>query len=166
MSRDIVLDTNIAADFLAVFFENKVNSGGAFAAKYRLSVDLVRRVNKILDEYRHGEGVFASGIVVVSSFAFVEIARQFNEISSGRFSLEQFKAFIESPPEWFLIESLNPQLFLLFKEVPEKVTEGNLPIEWADAIHVVTAISRGNNSLLSTTDRRIQLIEGLRNRLI
>lgn len=168
MNSDIVLDTNIVADFLAVYFENNVNGHGSFEMRYNLTTSFVNKVNDIINEFRNGEMVFSKGLVVASSFAFVEIARQFEKISKKRFSLEQFRAFIESPPDWFLIETLNVEMFLFFKELPERVVDKDakhLSIEWADAIHVVTMLIRGNEALLFTTDNRIRLIESLKDRL-
>jgi len=169
MDGDIVLDTNITADFLAVYFQNNVSTNGVFDARYNLNVNIVKRINEILSEFRFGEGIFEKGIVVASSFAFVEIARQFEEIADNRFSLEQFRAFIDSPPDWFLIETVSVDLFHLFNDVPEKVVfdqNNHVPIEWADAIHIVTTLSRGNQSVLCTTDGRILRIPSLKERFI
>jgi predicted nucleic acid-binding protein len=166
---DIVLDTNIVADFLAIYFERSVSIDGLFYPKYRINQQLCERINLVINEYRYGPGVFSKGLIVASSFSFVEIARKFDVVVYNRFSIEQFKAFIDSAPEWFLIEPVTPDLFLLFNEVPERVDvgEGVLEsIEWSDAIHVVTALSRGGSSLLCTTDHRIKKIPSIVNRIL
>lgn len=165
--KDIVLDSNILSDFISIFYENNVNTHGSFEERYRVNRVLANRINLILKTFRENE-TFEDGVVVVSSFAFVEIARKFEIISNNRFSIEQFKAFIASPPEWFVIASLSDELFPLFNNIPISVLfeSESRPIEWTDAIHAATALSRGANCLLATTDSRIMKIQELANRFI
>lgn len=154
--RDIVIDTDILADFLIQYF-TYFEEGSLFSETKRLSEPLIRKLNGIVKLHRYSTGTH---FVIASSFAFVEIARQFVRISANQFSLEQFRRFINEPPEWFLITSLSSDLLIQLAEVPSHVTmpSGQVePIEWADAIHIATAISR-DNWYFATTDSRIRNI--------
>ena len=154
--RDIVIDTDILVNLLIQYFTN-FKKNGHFSETKGLSELLIRNLNKIVKLHQYSTGTH---FVITSSFAFVEIARQFVRISADHFSLEQFRRFINEPPEWFLITSLSPDLLIELAEVPSYVTmpDGKLePIEWADAIHIATAISR-DNWYFATTDSRIRNI--------
>ena len=56
-------------------------------------------------------------IVIASSFAFIEIGRKFDIISDGKYTIEKFRAFIESPPEWFQIASVDESLFIYYSQL-------------------------------------------------
>ena len=163
----MVLDTNYLADFLAIFYENNVSTGNLFSSKYRVGVELCKKINKIITCYS-SYATLEEGLIVASSFAFVELARQFDLIVNKRFSLEQFKAFIDQPPTWFLIDSLNCNLIDSFYNVPAYIDyNGNLEsMEWTDAIHVAVAESREPLAFIACSDHKIQSIESLNNRII
>lgn len=164
---DIILDTNVLSDFIASFYNCDVRNNGNFEAHNSLTAGLANRINGILNNYRSYEAL-DKGVIVASSFAFVEIARQFEKISNGRFSRVQFKAFIDSPPAWFVIESMNNELFPFLQELPSSVVMPggtSVPIEWADAIHVATALARNNTCLIAVTDKRIANIPSINNRI-
>jgi predicted nucleic acid-binding protein len=115
---------------------------------------VVKEIRGIIKAYDY----MRSHLVVASTFAFLEIARKFVEVSGNRFTIEQFSGFIDQPPEWFWVAPLDESLFLELLRIPPYVTMpgGQLKnIEWADAIHLATALSR-ENCLLATTDSRLK----------
>jgi predicted nucleic acid-binding protein len=170
---DIVLDTNILADLLAQYYKDNAQKGSYFEDEGRLNKDLVRALNRILrwhlqTHFENDDDSFP-GLVVASSLAFVEIARQFDEVANGRFTIEQFAAFIDQPPEWFLISPVDSALFPHLCDLPREIVlpDGNIkPVEWADAIHIATAISRGETCLLAVTDSTIKKVDPIRDRVI
>ena len=92
--------------------------------------------------------------------AFVELARKWDDIIAGRFLPYQLAAFIHAPPDWFSIEPLDEDLIPLFGQVPPEVLmpDGSVqPIEWPDAVHVATALSREEGRLVTSDRRLLQL---------
>lgn len=165
---DIVLDTNLLADFIASYYLFEIQSYGKFEKYNSISVELASNLNSILINYRNNN-TLQDGIVVASTFGFIEIARKFEIISNQRFGVEKFKAFIDTPPHWFTIVPLSNDLFNRLIELPQSVVMPDdkiLPIEWADAIHVATALDRDENCKIAATDGRIINIPLISNRLI
>jgi len=164
---DIVLDTNVLADFIASYYKFEINVSGSFEEYKTISRFFAEKLNLINSNYKN-YGVLQDGVIIASTFAFVEIARQFEKIANKRFSIIQFRAFIESPPDWFIIYSLNEELFAYLNLLPSYVVMpgGNsLTLEWADTIHVATALSRDEICLLATTDGRLVNIVDIQKRL-
>lgn len=164
---DIVIDTNVLSDFLAIYFENSISTGEMFTPKYRISKDLSSKINSIVLDHNN-DGISKFGKIVASNFAFIELARKFDECSSGRYTIDQFRAFIVSPPEWFVLETVSVDLFNELKKLPSFIEyKGDkLTIEWADAIHCATALIRGENSLFATSDSRLNIIPIFKERLV
>ena len=166
---DIVLDTNILADMLAQYFEENFRERGYFTSKGQINEDLVSRINHILRWHVEDNDTPYPGLVIASTFAFLEIARQFDRIVNQRFTLVQFAAFIDQPPEWFLVSAVDQSLFLHLSNLPRDISLPNgdrRPIEWADAIHIATALSRDEPCLLATSDNSIRAVELLVDRII
>jgi predicted nucleic acid-binding protein len=166
--QDIVLDTNILSEFLAQYFQQR-QKGGHFTYHHFETTDVlnhrvVKEIRGIIKAYDY----MRSHLVVASTFAFLEIARKFVEVSGNRFTIEQFSGFLDQPPEWFWVAPLDESLFLELLRIPHYVTmpEGQLKnIEWADAIHLATALSR-ENCLLATTDSRLKQLTGFQSHII
>lgn len=166
---DIILDTNILADLLAQYYKDNVHERGYFKVKGRLHKNLVREINRILKWHMVGYSSSYPGLVVASSFAFVEIARKFDEISARHFTVEQFAAFIDQTPEWFVIAAVDSALFPFLSSLPREISLPNgdiKPIEWADAIHIATAVSRDEPWLLASSDTSIREVKLLKNKII
>jgi hypothetical protein len=107
--------------------------------------------------------------VVASCLGFVETVRKWTTLSKGRFQPWQMKAFPQAPPEWFSVAPVDEDLIESFLDVLSFVIMPNdqeLPVEWTDAVHVVTVFSRSNQALFRTRDRRLRQIEQLANRVI
>lgn len=169
MMADIVLDTNILVDVLAQYYEESFRERSYFKTTKWLSRDLVRRLNRILDWHLGNDDSPYPGLIVASSFAFVEIARQFEAIATGRFTVAQFAAFINQPPEWFFIAAVDSTLLPYLCGLPREISllSGDVkPIEWTDAIHIATALSRDEPRLLAVTDARIREVELLQGMII
>jgi hypothetical protein len=165
---DIILDSNVLADFLAQFFNEAERGQRNFRSRDRITDKCVFHINKIIASYNIS-GDLSSGLVIASSLAFVEIVRKWEVIVKKRFNIIQFAAFIEQPPEWFFIASIDEDLidYILMTPTDIALPNGEIkPIEWTDAVHVSTVISRGNSCLIATTDQRIEQINILKNRII
>jgi hypothetical protein len=160
MSKDVVLDTHILVDFLSQYFKYKIYIAGNFKNEGFINKQLSKKLNSIVDTYRNEE-TFNNGIVVTSIFSFVEIARQFSKISDQKFSIYQFKSFLENKPEWMDISALENNLFLNFFSVPKVVVVGDqiTPIEWPDAVHCSTYLMR-ESAFFATEDKKIKAISG------
>lgn len=170
---DIVLDSNVLADFLMQYFGTARYGQASFIAQDSISKELSRRVNQIVRWHRwdlYDENVLQyPGLIVASALAFVEISRQWATIVKNRFTIEQFAGFIEQPPEWFVIEPIDESLVEVFSYLPVEVlmASGKIkPLEWTDAIHAATALRRGEECLLATTDRRLERIASLQDRIL
>lgn len=165
---DIVLDSNILADVIAQYYEAGFERFNAVSFITKAQATFL---NRILNRYKY-DGVpddeISFGLVIASTLGFVEIARKFDVIVSGRFTVSQFRAFIVQPPEWFLVASIDETLLPYLVDLPaEVITARNavLPLEWADAIHVATTLSR-DKCVLATSDRTIQQIATFQEYLI
>jgi predicted nucleic acid-binding protein len=162
---DIVLDSNILSDFLAQYYDPLIaNRGeGKFCPERTITKDLAYRLNHIIKKSH----IEINDLVVSSTFAFIEIARKWDDIVQSRFSVDQMYAFISQPPDWFDIAPVDEDLLPFYLDVPTFVFVDNRsePIDWTDAIHVATAYSRGEKALLATTDHRLKCIGGIGSRL-
>jgi predicted nucleic acid-binding protein len=153
--NDILLDTNLLADFLAVYFSPKFHSTGKFVPYGNLTKERVKAINHII---RSNVDEIEGGLIVASSFAFVELARQFDLISQQRFDVIQLRAFIEQHPSWFLISALDESLLEHLINLPTsvRIPDGTTRnVELPDALHVATALSR-DNCVIAATDQVIK----------
>lgn len=96
------------------------------------------------------------GLLVVSVVAFVELARQFDKILGNHISLDQFAAFVDSPPGYFTIEPLSFDVLKELIHLPTIcwINGEKKGIEAMDNIHVATARMR-EHCRLAATDSRI-----------
>jgi predicted nucleic acid-binding protein len=153
---DLILDTGALADLLSQYFQSPDRNIPQFYQSRFLSSDAVRMINRIVQ----GNSRY---IVAASTLGFVELVRKWDEIVRQRFSPVQIAAFIDSPPDWFSIEPMDERIVLLLGQVPPNVRVGTelKPLEWTDAVHVATALSR-DSSILVTTDQRMSRIPHIR----
>lgn len=102
------------------------------------------------------ESMGDSGMILTSVFAFIEIMNKFNEIFKDTnimpYSLSNF---IKQPPAWITIENLTEDVSLHLCDVPLSTPNGE-SISGDDAIHIATALSRGEELSFCTTDSRLQ----------
>lgn len=156
--RDVVLDTNVLSEFLAQFFGIADRGRQPFQARNAFSEACVRRVNQIVQRYTETE--ILEHVVAASSLAFVEVVRQWDELMAGRIEPHQLAAFLEQPPDWFSVEPVDADLVEVFCDVPPTVwtlENQEFPVEWPDAVHAATALSR-ESCWFATSDKRLQLI--------
>jgi len=139
---DIVLDSDYLAEFFIQYFDPDIaNHGrGQFHASEVFSKDLARRLNDIVTTASEG----ISKLVIASTFALIEIARKWDVMVANRFSVQQLHAFVYQYPEWFSLAPVDEDLMPFFVDVPSNVVVDSrfVPIEWTDAIHLATVISR------------------------
>lgn len=159
--EDIVIDTNILGEFLQQYFQNKIHSDGVFVEGKFLNNKIVVKLNSILHTYRANNS-FDKGLVIVSSFAFIELSRKFLAITEGKVTVDQLRAFISEPPIWFVISEIDEGLVTEFVKVPKYISidEKMANLEWADAIHCATYYSR-DSAKMATSDAIIKLIKSI-----
>lgn len=165
--RDLVLDTNVLADFLTQYFGPAERGQSPFEAGGWLSSSAVRLLNQMRRRYRADEPV--KNLVIASSLAFVELVRQWDDIVQDRFQPYQLAAFLVQPPDWFSVAPVDEDLIEFFCDVPADVStpEGIVKsIEWTDAVHIATVFSRDDECLFATTDQRLQHVARLSRRLL
>lgn len=154
---DVVLDTGALADALAQFFQSPDQSPPRFAQSHYISHKVARLLNYVI----RSDGRF---VVVASALAFVELAHQWQPIIAERISPVQLAAFLNDPPAWFTVAPVDQDLVPSFLDVPPVVTMpwGKVePVEWTDAVHAATALSR-DNAVLVSSDRRLERLPGVR----
>ncbi len=151
---DIVLDSDHLVELLEQYYDEKrADRGyGRFGSEGLFSNRLTSRLNNII---RNSEGLHLS-FVIASTFTFVEISRQWEEMVGNKFTEEQFYVFVKEAPTWFNIAPVDDQLAPFFLNIPNDNSKSE-PIEWTDAIHMATVLSRGEDAsaaTLATSDRK------------
>lgn len=144
---ECIVDTHILGDILCQFNAAKPNQ------TLQESRFITRNIAKVLNQCVESEGY--SGVVVSSTFAFIEILNKFEEISESRFGIERIIAILNQPPDWFIIEPFSLETNRKLILVPKTNLAGE-SIELADAIHVATALQRGPSSFLATHDQTLR----------
>lgn len=166
-----MLDTDVLGDFLWQYFSVAERGASQFVTSPFLSKDMVCRINKIVRSWDHQADCDGPpvGVIVVSSLAFVELGRKWESIGGGRFTCVQVKVLLEQPPDWLVVSSIDWDLIPFFCQVSSAVSflDGSVKnIEWTDAVHVATTLSRGEESLLMTSDRRLHQLPELNGRIL
>ncbi len=166
---NIVLDTGPLADFLGQFYGPADRGREPFRRGFSLTEEAARAINAIARAYIQDEPVHS--LVFASTLAFAEIVRKWEKLAGGRFLPHQLRAFIASPPGWFVVDPVDESLVEFFLNVPATVRIGRdlKNIEWADAIHVATALSHDTQRmkcLLAVEDNRIKVIPELAGRCL
>jgi predicted nucleic acid-binding protein len=155
---DLILDTNVLGEFFEQFFDSsKANRGfGEFVSGRFLSNAAASEINRVVRSFRR-RGDITGGIIVISSFGFVELFRKWDQISGGLLDLQKLRGVLEQPPDWLSIAPLDETLIPSFFEVPTHVflASGFKAVDWTDAVHVATALSRGDGHRIATTDEVI-----------
>lgn len=153
---DILLDTNVFAEFLAQFFDpaSADRGYGVFRPQGFMSSTVATVLNRLkADHLRFGD--IRSGIVVVSAFGVIELSRKWRQIVGTKLTIIQLHSFILQPPEWVSIAPVDDTLIPFFMSLPTHIvtTQGHFKaLEWTDAIHVATAVSRGEGIFIGATD--------------
>jgi predicted nucleic acid-binding protein len=160
--HDIVLDTNVLADFLAQYFEDRSRRRPVFHERGFISRELARSMNKIVEQWSDPLIDQYPGHLVASTLAFVELSRKWETIVQERFDVIQMAAFIEQAPVWFVIEPIDETLVSILCEVPAyvRMAQGERrSIEWTDAVHMATVLIRGEGARLAASDREMRQVD-------
>lgn len=110
-----------------------------------LKRDMLRVVNRIISDENEEKGY-----IIASTFAFVELINKLDVIFSGDISLERMMAILNQPPSWLIIEDIKNETALNYCDVPNSIDGENISSD--DAIHVATALQRGDDIFILTTD--------------
>lgn len=155
---DICMDTNVLADFLLQYFSSATRAWFNVSESKHINRDLCYKINSLLNSHHRVEntGIPPFGVLVASAVAFVELARQFDRIFAGQITVEQFAAFLDSPPDFFTIEPLGFEALRELVALPSHCWLGSEErgIEAMDNVHVATARIR-QSCHLAATDQRI-----------
>lgn len=148
MIKYCYVDTCVLADILKQYdalYPNQPYKCSEFI-RSRMLLEINRAVQSMGD----------SGMLLTSTFAFIELMNKFNEIFKGSkikpFSLSNF---IKQPPAWITIEDMTEEISQHLCDVPLSTPNGE-SISGDDAIHIATALSRGEQLVFCTTDNRLQ----------
>ncbi len=151
MNRYCYVDTCILSDMLIQY--NPLYPSQPLTVSRFLRPRMLSEINKAIKSL--GE----NGMIITSSFAFIELINKFNEIFSGsNVHPHLISSFINQPPLWITIEDINEKISWYICEVPQE-TPNMEPISGDDAIHIATAISRGEPIIFCTTDTRINQLK-------
>ncbi|MEP7317094.1 MAG: hypothetical protein ABI921_00075 [Panacibacter sp.] len=140
---ECTIDTHILAEILIKYSALKPNS--LFDENELLTSKILNKINTCIDSNGF------EGVVIASTFAFIEIINQFQKVSKGMFNVSKLIGLLNQPPDWFIIEPYTKETAFYLISVP-KYNLNHESVELADAIHVATAIQRGPNTFLATHD--------------
>lgn len=158
---DLVCDTSVLCDIIIQYFSDDFNREYPdFKEQGFVNKNTAKILNEISREFE------STRYIIASAFAFVELSRKFNRIFLNHITIDQFRSFIEQPPDWFLIADVDEKLFEYLLDTPAFVTiNANIQnIEWADAIHIATALSR-DHWIFSSSDYRIKALDIMYNKI-
>lgn len=110
-----------------------------------LKKNMLKVVNRIITDTNEERGY-----IITSTFAFVELINKLDIIFSKTITTDRLMAIISQPPSWLIIEEIKNETALNFCDVPNYI-EGE-SVSSDDAIHVATAMQRGDKILFLTTD--------------
>ena len=145
-NMEYVLDVNILKEVLRQYDSKYPNKKLTLVNGFDRNT--IQSINRVIEN----EGY--NGRIVASSFAFIEILNKISEISAGQYTLDKIRAFINQPPEWFIIEPIDIETCCHYFSIP-KFTSQNKGIELADAIHLATAYQRGDKAIFVSTDHKL-----------
>jgi hypothetical protein len=135
--------------------ESRANYGyGRFQPVGLFSVEVARRLNNVVQTSRSS----GFSLIIASTFTIVEISRKWEEMVGTKFTEAQLYAFLQEPPTWFNLAPIDEQLTSFFNYVPNYNSKME-SIEWTDAIHIATVLSRGDDpsvATLATTDGKLK----------
>lgn len=145
----LLVDTCVLSDIMRQYNPCSPNAG--FVEGVFLKKNMLRMINSVVEDV---EGT--NGYIVVSTFAFLELINKFSEIFKEEIakkvmSLDRIIATIQQPPSWLIIEETNLETAKEFCKVPNAIGSGE-HISADDAVHVATALQRGDEITLLTTD--------------
>lgn len=147
MNKYCYVDTCILSDILIQY--NPLQPLQPLAISKFLKPHMLREINRAI--MSSGD----EGMIITSSFAFIELVNKFNDIFQGtNIRPHSLANFIKQPPLWITIEDVGNDTSWNLCAV-QQYTPAMEPISGDDAIHIATAISRGEPITFCTTDAKI-----------
>lgn len=139
------LDTCVFAELLKQYQFSSPNS--IFFEHGFLTTDMLKRINPLVSSM--GD----DGLIVTSSFTFVELANKFEEIFGDcGFQLHSLRNFILQIPEWLIIDEIDFNISQNLIELP--LSNPNYKkISGDDAIHLAVAMTRKDPLYFCSSDK-------------
>ena len=137
------VDTCVLSDIILQYDPRNPHntlSEGKFLKKGMLKI-----VNRIVEDTED-----FSGYIIASTFAFVELINKRDEIFEGKITTERLMAIMSQPPSWFIVEEINEETATNYCDIPNFIHGESISLD--DAIHVATALQRGDDIFFLTTD--------------
>lgn len=146
--RYCYVDTCVISDMLKQY--NALHPYNAFSTSTYLKQHMLVEINRAVET--KGE----EGMIITSAFTFVELINKFFDIfNDSKVQVHSIRNFLKQPPSWITIEDINTATSLCLTDIPQKTPSG-APISGDDAIHIATAISRGETISFCTTDSKLK----------
>lgn len=151
MNRYCYIDTCILSDILIQY--NPLYPSQPFTTSKFLKPNMLNEINKAI------ESLGDNSMLITSSFAFIELINKFDKIfGNTHIKSHTIGNFIEQPPLWITIEDVSITTSWYLCEVPQSTPKGE-PISGDDAIHIATAMSRGEPITFCTTDTKMNQLK-------
>ena len=151
MNRYCYVDTCILSDILIQY--NPSQPSHPLTTSKFLKPHMLREINRAI--MSSGD----KGMIITSSFAFIELVNKFHDIFNGtNIRPHTIANFIKQPPLWITIEDVGSETSWNLCAV-QQYTPKMEPISGDDAIHIATAISRGEPITFCTTDTKITQLD-------
>lgn len=150
----LLVDTCVLADIMKQY--NPAAPHTLFSEGANLKKNMLKMVNTIVSD-ENGD----NGYIITSTFAYLELINKFNEIFKDVDNESMFRrviATIQQPPSWLIIEDMDMETAKHFCEVPNSIKSG-VHISSDDAVHIATALQRGDDIHLLTTDHVLKEVE-------
>ena len=143
----LVVDTCVLSDILKQY--NPSNPRQSYVQSHFLSNTMVQNINPIVTDSEE------NGYIIASVFAFVELFNKFDKIFLGSsVTIERIKGFMLQPPSWFIVEPMTDVTARYFSNIPN-CTAKYEPISSDDAVHLATALQRGDDVKFLTSDHKL-----------
>ena len=151
----LLVDTCVLADIMRQY--NPLSQYSELSEKVYLKKNMLRMINSVISD-KDGQ----TGIIVTSTFAFLELINKYDkifelEIEERKISLARIIATIKQPPSWLVIDDMDIDTAKNFCNVPNSIESGE-HISSDDAVHIATALQRGYDVYLLTSDHVLKAL--------
>ena len=139
------LDTCVFAELLKQY--QFISPNSIFFEHGFLTADMLKRINPLVSSM--GD----EGLIVTSSFTFVELVNKFEEIFGDcDFQLHSLRNFILQIPEWLIIDDIDINISQNLIELPLSNATYK-KISGDDAIHLAVAMTRKDLLFFCSSDK-------------
>lgn len=147
----LFVDTCVLSDLLKQF--DPLRPYNPFQESKFITKGMVNLLNSIVEDKDQIEGY-----VISSVFAFVELFNKFEDIfGDNGITKERIESFMIQPPSWFIVENLSIDTAIQYCNVPLYV--GEEAVSSDDAVHIATAMQRGDKITFLTTDHILNKLQ-------